>query len=153
MNTTTPRLRHQPPTPLISHGQSPPRRRTTRKVAEWVSLALSIAIVGGLAVVLVRDALSGNGAFVVPSVTVLEQDIRQQGATWIVPVRVDNDAPRTLHDLDVELSHVRGGEPPQTDSVTLDYLGRGCSETVYFYLPHDPRAGTLHGKALHYRLD
>src|SRR5687767_15008379 len=152
MNSAIPTLRHPPPAPLIGRGQSPPRRRLARKLAEWISLAVSIAIVGGLAAVLLRDALNGNGPYAVPTVQVVGSGIQQHGAVWIVPVSVENAGTQTLRDLDVELSYGRSGERAESDKVTIDYLGRECSEVVYFYLTQDPRRLKLEARPLHYRM-
>lgn len=152
MHSSTSILRHEPPAPWIGRGPSPPRRRITRKLAEWISLGISIAIVGGLAAILLRDAINSNGPYAVPTVHVVNSDIQQQGAVWIVPVEVENNASQTLRDVDIELSYRRAGEQPETDTLTIDYLGRECSETIYFYLHQDPKGLKLEVRPLHYRM-
>ena len=152
MSTALPSPRRETPEPLITRGASPAQRKTTRKLAEWVSLGLSIAIVGGLAGILIRDAVTGNGPYAVPNVRVMTHQIQQRGGTWIVPVLVENPASQTLRDLDIELFYARPGQEPRSDTTTIDYLGRECSESIYFYLQQDPKGLELKARAVHYRM-
>ena len=129
-------------------------RSATRTLAEWVSLGVSCLLIVGLAGFLVYEMARGNDPYNLARTAVRANAARQVEAVFILPVDVENTGRRTLRDLEVELTYTPPGkQQPERATKTIDYLGEGSTQTLYFYLDHDPRQMPVHVRPLHYRLD
>ncbi|WP_438013642.1 hypothetical protein WMF18_22185 [Sorangium sp. So ce315] len=128
-------------------------RRAGRQLAEWVSLAVSAALILGLAVFLVYEGLTGSEGSVVPEVRALPERAEQHGGVWVLPVRVKNQGKQMLGDLGVELRYTPpGAREPERVEATIDYLGKRSEQVVYFYVPGDPRGMSVEARPLHYQV-
>ncbi|WP_437668935.1 hypothetical protein [Sorangium sp. So ce131] len=134
-------------------GRGRQERRFQRLLAEWVSLAVSTALILALAVFLVYAGLTNSEGSVVPEVQALPDRAEQQGGMWVLPVRVKNEGRQTLGDLGVELRYTPpgAGEPERVEA-TIDYLGKRSEKELYFYVPGDPRGMAVEARALHYQI-
>lgn len=146
------------PTANAEHGRKDDagkrERPGHRKLAEWVSLGVSAALIASLAAFLVYETAKGNGEYNVAQTVPQMDAVQQVGAVFILPVEVKNSGERTLRDLDVELTYTPSGErEPQSAVATIDYLGQRARQKIYFYLDHDPRQMQVQVRPLHYRLD
>lgn len=129
------------------------RRRAGRQLAEWVSLAVSTALILALVVFLVHAGLTSSQGSVVPEVQALPDRAEQQGDAWILPVRVKNGGRKMLGDLGVELRYTPpGAQGPERVEATIDYLGKHSEQELYFYVPSDPRGMAVAARALHYQV-
>ncbi|WP_437573253.1 hypothetical protein [Sorangium sp. So ce887] len=128
-------------------------RRAGRQLAEWVSLAVSTALILALVVFLVNAGLTSSQGSVVPEVQALPDRAKQQGDAWILPVRVKNGGRQMLGDLGVELRFTPpGARGPERVEATIDYLGKHSEQELYFYVPSDPRGMAVEARALHYQV-
>lgn len=128
-------------------------RRVGRRLAEWISVAVSAALILGLAVFLVVAGLTGPEGSVVPEVRALPDRAEQHGDVWVLPVRVKNQGRQMLGDLGVELRYTPPGAPqPERVEATIDYLGKRSEQEVYFYVPGDPRGMSVEARALHFQV-
>lgn len=129
-------------------------RSVSRTLAEWVSLGVSCLLIVGLAGFLVYEIVKGNDPYNLAKTSARTDEARQVEAVFILPVEVENTGRRTLRDLDVELTYAPPGkQQPEQATKTIDYLGEGSTQTLYFYLDHDPRQMAVHVRPLHYRVD
>ncbi|WP_437729843.1 hypothetical protein [Sorangium sp. So ce1335] len=128
-------------------------RRAGRQLAEWVSLAVSAALILGLAVFLVYEGLTGSEGSVVPEVRALPERAEQHGDVWVLPVRVKNQGKQMLGDLGVELRYTPpGAREPERVEATIDYLGKRSEQELYFFVPGDPRGMSVEARPLHYQV-
>ena len=136
-------------------GQSGKGERSVhRTLAEWVSLGVSCLLIVGLAGFLVYETARGDDPYNLARTAARTDEARQVEAVFILPVDVENKGRRTLRDLEVELTYTPPGkQQPERATKTIDYLGEGSTQTLYFYLDHDPRQTSVHVRPLHYRLD
>ena len=129
-------------------------RSVTRTLAEWVSLGVSCLLIVALAGFLVYEMVRGNDPYNLARTAAQADAARQVEAVFILPVDVENTGRRTLRDLEVELAYTPPGkQQPERATKKIDYLGEGSTQTLYFYLDHDPRQMSVHVRPLHYRLD
>ncbi|XXX72151.1 hypothetical protein WMF30_31345 [Sorangium sp. So ce134] len=136
-----------------SAGGGKQARRATRRLAEWVSLGISTALILALVVFLVHAGLTTSEGLVVPEIQPLLDRAQQQGGAWILPVRVKNGGRQMLGDLGVELRYTPPGAPgPERVEATIDYLGKHSEQELYFYVPSDPRGMAVEARALHYQV-
>jgi uncharacterized protein (TIGR02588 family) len=125
-----------------------------RKLAEWVSLGISGALIVALAAFLVYEIVKGDSKFNLARTVPQMDAVQQVSGTFILPVEVENPGERTLRDLSVELTYTPpGAQEPQKAEAKIDYLGEGARQRVYFYLDHDPRQVPVQVRPVHYQLD
>lgn len=131
-----------------------PQRPTGRKVAEWVTLGASVALVLAVAGYLFREAMRDHPAAVPVTVRVLADEAREVDGRFVVPVEVTNRGERTLKGLTIQVT-IRGGAPGGREpaDVTLDYLGEKARGRVYLYLDQHPRDLGVEARAYRYELE
>ncbi len=133
-------------------GGRPRGRQGRRVLAEWVSLGASALLIAGIAGYLLYEGLRGDSAFIFPEVRVLAAQSQRHGEAWVVAVEVRNTGRRTLRDLEVRIRYATpDGE--EEDTLGVDYLGEGSSQTLYFQVRAEPERSGLRAQALHYRLE
>ena len=132
--------------------ESQTARSAKRKLAEWVSLGVSIVLIAGIAGMLLFEALRANSPFI-PAEAVLQLDqVRQQNGRYILPIEVKNEGHHTLRDVRIEIAYDVAGEQLRQD-FTIDYLGEQSQQTIYVYLDHDPSGLRVEAKPVQYRLE
>ena len=129
-------------------------RSWSRTLAEWVSLGVSCLLIAALAAFLAYEIVKGNDPYTLARMAARPDEARQVEAVFILPVDVENSGRRTLRDLEVELTYTPPGQQQaEKAEKTIDYLGEGSKQTLYFYLDHDPRQMAVRVRPLHYRVD
>ncbi len=128
-------------------------RPTGRKLAEWLTLGLSVALVLGVATFLVYSALQDHPRFVPLEVRVLTEDARESGGHFIVPVEVRNLGRRSLKEITVRFSHSSAEGKKESGDFVIDHLGEGASHQAYLYLDQHPRAAKPDVTASDYQLE
>ena len=128
-------------------------RPAGRKPAEWVTMGLSVVLVLGVAGFLVYEGMNQDSLFVGAEVKVLAEQAVERRGKFVVPVRVENPARRTLKDFKIRVTYQAAGGGPETEDVVIDYVGERASVTVYVYLDRDPRAARVEARAVGYRLE
>jgi uncharacterized protein (TIGR02588 family) len=120
-----------------------------RKLAEWITLAISVVIVGGVAVYLIYQSTQDHPPQVPARVELKLDELVQQNGQYIVPVEVTNNGRRTIQDFTGTLT-----QPSVKDrEFKIDFLGERASQKVYFYFDQDPRQLQLAAQAASYRLE
>jgi uncharacterized protein (TIGR02588 family) len=135
------------------------KRHARRRVAEWVSLGVSVLLIGALSAYLVYQGVSSRSPFVPVEVRIeLDRSVQRAGR-YVVPVTVKNLGDHTLRDLRVTIEHRRagggggGGGDRESQDFDIDYLGERAEQRIFIYLDEDPRTLTIEARAVQYRLD
>jgi len=136
-----------------SEARNQNQRPGPRKLAEWVSLGISVALIFGLAGYLLMEALKPHPAYVPVKVQPLLKQVREEENRFILPVEVTNQGRRTLRDLTIEIEFRPDGGKPESREVTIDYLGERSKQEIYVYFDRHPRALQVQARPLTYRLD
>ena len=118
--------------------RSEPRLRTT---PEWITFALSVAVLLLVVGLLVAQLIGGSDP-ANPEAVVVTVDIEQRGARFAVPVEVTNEGDRGAQSVAVSAELVAGGATT-TASQTIDFLGAGETVELVFLFDDDPTAGDL----------
>jgi uncharacterized protein (TIGR02588 family) len=123
------------------------------KVAEWVTLGVSLAIILGVAGYLLYQALQNEPPFIAPEIRPVLERVERRNGQYILPVEVRNPGRRTLRDLKIEISWQSAEGSKEHIDFTIDYLGESSTQTVFFYLNEDPKSLQPEVRPTHYRLD
>ena len=120
-----------------------PKERRRRTGPEWLTLAISTALV--LAVVGLVVYLSVTGGVRPPTfaATPLAEEIRHEGETYYLPVTVTNEGDLTAADVVVVAELTTGADPPETAEFTIDFLAGGETAEATVAFTADPTAGDL----------
>lgn len=134
------------------HQQEQEQGSGGRKVAEWITMGLSILIVLGVAAYLTWMAVGSDTPFARVEATVLLDQTRQEGDQYIVPVEVRNHGRRTVHALRGAVTWGPGDAGHQRE-FRIDYLGENGSQRLYFIFEQPPQSLGLRAAAWQYQLD
>lgn len=130
-----------------------PRDYLGRRIAEWVTLGLSILIVTVLAAYLVYHAVREDSRFVPVEIRPLLDQARSEGGRYILPVEIQNNGRRTLVDFTAEITYGGGGAgKQQRQEIKIDFLAERARATRYLYFDADPRGLGVKATPLHYGL-
>ena len=124
-----------------------------RKLAEWVSLGLSVLLILSLAGFLTTRGLRSEPPFIAAEIRPRVEQARRLGERFVLPVELSNPSPRTLRNLRAEVEFTPEGGEPEKREIEIDYLGQGATQTVYLYLDEDPAGLRIEATPLSYRLD
>ena len=134
--------------------QPTPKRRARRRVAEWVSLGVSVILIAAIAAYLVYHGLRPRSPFVPVEVRVEPDRSERRAERYIVPVTVKNLGDHTLRDLRITVEHQpRGGGESQSQDFDIDYICERAEQRIFVYLDEDPKTLTIEARAAQYRLD
>ena len=115
----------------------------TRSIAEWITLAISAAIL--LSIVGVLTWLSFRGVQHPPIIVVepsLEQ-VRQDDSGYYLPVVIRNTGDTTVEEAIVQAELDTGSGQPETAEITIDFLDGGEQAAGTFVFREDPASGEL----------
>lgn len=124
-----------------------------RRLAEWVSLAVSGLLLLSLAGYLLLQALRPGTPYVVAETRPLLEQVHRKGSTFVLPLEVTNPGTRTQRDLKVEVRFRSAEGQWETRELQFDYLGQESRRTVYLYFDRHPRELQVEARPVHYRLD
>ena len=114
--------------------------RTGRTVAEWVTFAVSAAIVLAV-VVLLGTGLFGTEDPAAP-VARPQGEVREVAGRWFVPVDVTNHGDQTAASVQVLAELTVGDSVVETEQV-VDFLAGSETAQVVFSFDEDPQQGEL----------
>ena len=135
-------------------GPGKPDRPTGRKLAEWLTLGLSVVLVLGVAAFLLYSALQDHPPFVPLEVRVRPELARQTGdGQFVVPVEVRNLGRRSLKAITIHFSHASADGTTESGDFLIDHLGEGATHEAYLLLDQPPTAAKPEAKASDYQLE
>ena len=115
-------------------------RRPARTAAEWVTFAVSAAIL--LVVVgLIATQAAGSDRPALPRV-LKTGPVERHGDRFVVPVEVRNDGGATAEAVQVTAELTIGEETVEADQ-TVEFLAQGETAEVAFVFEEDPAGGEL----------
>ena len=127
--------------------------RGPRRLAEWVTFGVSLALVLALSAHLawrlrepVTDVIDAR---VTPR---LDRVARQEGR-FVLPLDIVNPGGRTIRDLQVRVEYRGTGGERRSMDLLVDYLGQSSEQVVYTYFRDDPRTLSIRAEAMSYRVD
>jgi uncharacterized protein (TIGR02588 family) len=122
----------------------PPRS----SVWEWVAAAVSTAMVIGMVVTLF---LAGRREQTPPQFAVAIESVAASGPDFLVQFSIRNDGHQPAAEVIVEAKLAVKEAPPETSSVTFDYVPGGSVRHGGVLFRHDPRSGQLTLRPLGFR--
>ena len=128
-------------------------RSGPRKLAEWVSLGISAALIATLAGYLVYQGLQPQPPYVAAEAQVLMNRVLEKDGKYILPIEVVNHGRLTLRELNVEVEYRGPDGKQETREFTIDYLGEQSKQKIYLYFDQHPRDLQVKAEPLTYRLD
>jgi uncharacterized protein (TIGR02588 family) len=133
----------------------PPHRATGPwRIAEWVSLTISVLLVGSVAAFLLVQALRPRSPYLEVEARLLVEQTEPRGEGFVAPLQVTNRGERTLTRILVSLRGEDEGDAGAAREIELHYLGGGTTRTTYVVFDRDPRGrGAFVARALHYDLE
>ena len=124
-------------------GRGESQERHGRTAAEWITFALSVAIIlAAVGLVVYLYVLDGNDPPVIAATAMMDQ-VREESETYFVPVAVTNSGDRTAEQVVVEAELTAAGDAPEVSEFTLDFLAGDESETGTAVFSSDPASGEL----------
>jgi uncharacterized protein (TIGR02588 family) len=117
---------------------------------EWIAAGIGLALTLGLLGVIGWEALRG-GPSEAPLVSLSVQRVMATGAGHIVEFEAVNATGGTAQSVEIEAVLTPPDGPPETSSVTLDYVPGHSRRTGGLYFRRDPRIGRLELRALGYQ--
>ena len=131
------------------------RRSRRRRLAEWVSLGISVLLIAALAGYLVLEAVRSRSPYVPVEVRIELDQAHRTAGRFILPVTVKNLGNHTLRDVRVviALRPGSGGGENKSQDFDIDYLGERAEQRLFVYLDEDPQTLTIEARAAQYRLD
>lgn len=137
-----------------SDAKSRSKRSLERRLAEWISLAVSVLLILGTAAYLAYHGVVSEEPFVPVTANPQFDEVRQLGDRYILPVKIENAGAQTLRDLKVEVEyHPPQAAEPQRQDFLIDYLSEKAEQTIYVYFEHDPKTLKVKASPVHYRLE
>jgi uncharacterized protein (TIGR02588 family) len=115
---------------------------------EWGTAAVATALVISMVVTLL---LAGRREQTPPRFALTIESVAAAGADFLVQFSIRNEGHKTAAQVIVEGELDRGEGPPETSSVTFDYVPGGSVRHGGVLFRHDPRSGQLILRPLGFR--
>ena len=119
--------------------RSPRKASRLRKLAEWVSLGVSLCLILGIAGFLLYETLRSSAPHPIVRTRLLHQEVKKVDGRFILPVEIQNRGERAIRLLRLEVSYTPPGGREETRELDVDYLGEKSGQTVYLYFDEDPK--------------
>lgn len=127
--------------------------RGPRRLAEWVSFGISLALVLTLSAHLAWRLREPVTEVVDARVTPRFDRVAQQEGRFVLPLDIVNPGGRTIRDLQVRVEYRGAGGERRSMDLLVDYLGQSSEQVVYTYFRDDPRSLAVRAEAMSYRVD
>jgi len=114
-----------------------------RTVAEWTTLAISIALILGLVALVTYVSLTGGSNPPIVEARPLDAEVRHEGESYYLPVEVTNRGGRTAEEVLIQAELVGGDGAPETAELTIDFLAGGETAEGTVVFTADPLSGEL----------
>jgi uncharacterized protein (TIGR02588 family) len=123
-----------------------------RKLAEWITLAVSGATILGLIAYLAVDLTTPASPYVELVATPLHAAARRTGERFVLPIAIANRGGKTVSYASFRID-VAGKAGERTETVEVEYLARDSTQHVYLLLEDDPASAKIRITPVYYRLD
>lgn len=119
------------------------QRASGRTRAEWVSLAISSAILLALTGLILFLYFSGGSNETVIEVRPQLTRVEQRSGEFYLPVTIENTGNATAEDVIVELTLTRSSGREEASEITISFLAGNDSEDATAVFSEDPRNGEV----------
>lgn len=143
--------KHDPPQKRSSSGEQDHQRSLPRRLAEWVSLAISVLLILTTATFLVIEGFRGESELVPVEIRVLQTSNRN--GKRIVTVEVRNLGEQTVRNLTGEVMVTPPGGQEGSHEFTIDYLGVNSRQEVYLFVDSSSPDPRITAQPLTYQLE
>jgi uncharacterized protein (TIGR02588 family) len=122
-----------------------------RSIAEWTTLAISVAILVGIAGLI--GYLHLRGAEEPPHIVAEARidQLREQEGNYYLPIEVVNDGDQTVEDVVIEATLDSGSGEPEIAEFAITFLAGGEHVVGTFVFTSDPSTGDLTIRPVSYR--
>jgi uncharacterized protein (TIGR02588 family) len=127
--------------------------RGPRRLAEWVTFGISLALVLALFAHLAWRMREPVTDVVDARVEPRLDRVAQQEGRFVLPLDIINPGGRTIRDLQVRIEYRGADGERRSMDVLVDYLGQSSEQVVYTYFRDDPRTLAIRAEAISYRVD
>lgn len=127
--------------------------RGPRRLAEWVSFAVSLALVLGVVAHLLWRMREPVTEAVSARVTPQLAQVSEQSGRFVLPLAIENPGARTVRDLQVRIEYRGARGATESMELLIDYVGQASEQLVYIYFEDDPRSLSVRAEPISYRLD
>ena len=104
-----------------------------RKIAELITLGISVIIIAALIIHLIVNYQKGESPYLQFSTKIELEKLKQVGESFIVPVTIRNEGNESATFVKFKVSIESGGKNKSYD-VDLDYLGEKSEKTFFVYV-------------------
>ncbi|MBW3623537.1 MAG: hypothetical protein KY468_09030 [Armatimonadetes bacterium] len=136
-----------------SQGKSDQKEQKGRKLAEWISLGISVLLIAWIAGFLLFEAMQADGPHVLAEAKLLFDKMERKENTYILPMEVSNKGEHAIRSLRIQVTYDPPDGKEESRDVTLDYLGEGSTQEMYLYFQHDPKTLNVKADPQYYNLD
>jgi uncharacterized protein (TIGR02588 family) len=127
--------------------------RGPRRLAEWVTFGVSLALVLALSAHLAWRLREPVTDVIDARVTPRLDRVAEQEGRFVLPLDIVNPGGRTIRDLQVRVEYRGSGDERRSMDLLVDYLGQSSEQVVYTYFRDDPRTLSIRAEAISYRVD
>lgn len=127
--------------------------RGPRRLAEWVTFGVSLALVLALSAHLAWRLREPVTDVIDARVTPRLDRVAEQEGRFVLPLDIVNPGGRTIRDLQVRVEYRGTGDERRSMDLLVDYLGQSSEQVVYTYFRDDPRTLSIRAEAISYRVD
>jgi uncharacterized protein (TIGR02588 family) len=127
--------------------------RGPRRLAEWVTFGVSLALVLALSAHLAWRLREPVTDMIDARVTPRLDRVAEREGRFVLPLDIVNPGGRTIRDLQVRVEYRGTGGERRSMDLLVDYLGQSSEQVVYTYFRDDPRTLSIRAEAMSYRVD
>ena len=127
--------------------------RGPRRLAEWVSFAVSLALVLGVVAHLLWRMREPVTEVVSARVTPQLAQVSEQSGRFVLPLAIENPGARTVRDLQVRVNYRGARGATESMELLIDSVGQSSEQLVYIYFDDDPRSLSVRAEPISYRVD
>lgn len=103
---------------------------------EWIVFSVSFVLVIGLVAYLVWNEITADAS--PPSIVVELGDMRQQGDSYLIPVKVINKGGQAAKAVAVEVVLVQAGQDLETAQLDVDFVPRSSNRSGWVTFTENP---------------
>ena len=126
--------------------------KNKRKLAEWMTLLVSAAILIGLIIYLVLDVTYPASPYVELEVNALRDQVQKAGSRFVLPIEIHNKGERTIAYASLRVDVAIGNEA-EKENVEVEFLGRKSKTRIYKYFDSDPRSLKIGVTPVYYKFE
>jgi uncharacterized protein (TIGR02588 family) len=128
------------------------RTMPARKLAEWITLAVSTVTILALVAYLLFEFAAPASPFVELVATPLFSDAQKVGESFVLPIDIENRGRRTVALATFRIT-IAGANGEEYEHIELQYLARTSKQRIYKYLAREPKRGNVRIVPGYYRLE